>query len=325
MKRYLDIIDFLRGFSIFTIVLMHLIQSYPLSDVLYKITSFGGAGVHVFILCSGFGLYLSYLIKPVKYLDFLKRRFIRVYVPYIIVILISAIIPFYNTSDDKWFQLLSHVFLFKMFNEGLESSYGGQMWFVSTIIQFYLLWPIVLYIFRQKYNLLVALIISLVWASFVAFIGYSDQRIWNSFFLQYLWEFVLGMYLAEYYYKNPDKFVTPPWRILIPVCFISMLLTLGMALLGGPWKLYNDIPSMAGYLFLCLIIYKLSVSIINRFFISLNKISYEWYLVHILVFACCRYFLQDYMYWSVLIVIQLLASYVVAYCYENLLRRIRLK
>ena len=66
MKK-LDVINFLRGYSIFTIVLMHLVQSYSLPSWAMKATSFGGAGVHVFILCSGFGLYLSYLNKPLGY------------------------------------------------------------------------------------------------------------------------------------------------------------------------------------------------------------------------------------------------------------------
>lgn len=65
MNKRLDIVDFWRGFSIFTIVLMHLVQSYPIGNLLMKASSLGGAGVHVFILCSGFGLYLSYLKKPV--------------------------------------------------------------------------------------------------------------------------------------------------------------------------------------------------------------------------------------------------------------------
>lgn len=100
MKK-LEVIDYLRGFSIFTIVLMHLIQSYSIPSILQKASSFGGAGVHVFILCSGFGLYLSHLNKPLSYSNFLKRRFIKVYIPYILIILLSAAIPFYNHSDNK--------------------------------------------------------------------------------------------------------------------------------------------------------------------------------------------------------------------------------
>ena len=99
MLQRLEVIDFLRGFSIFTIVLMHLFQSYPIPPFLMAASSFGGAGVHVFILCSGFGLYLSYLNKPLTYSQFLKRRFLKVYLPYIIIILVSALIPFYVSSQ----------------------------------------------------------------------------------------------------------------------------------------------------------------------------------------------------------------------------------
>ena len=37
-NRRLDVVDFLRGFSIFTIVFMHLVQSYPLPGFLQKAT-----------------------------------------------------------------------------------------------------------------------------------------------------------------------------------------------------------------------------------------------------------------------------------------------
>ena len=40
--------------------------------------------------------------------------------------------------------LLGNLFLFKMFVPELESSMGGQMWFISTIIQFYLAWPLII-------------------------------------------------------------------------------------------------------------------------------------------------------------------------------------
>lgn len=89
MKKY-EIVNFLRGYSIFTITLMHLCQSYT-CGVLNKAFSFGGAGVHVFILCSGFGLYLSYLKNPLGYSDFLKRRFGKVWVPYAITVLLWSI------------------------------------------------------------------------------------------------------------------------------------------------------------------------------------------------------------------------------------------
>ena len=136
----LNVIDFLRGYSIFTIVIMHLLFGLAMPNVVRNALSFGGAGVHVFVLVSGFGLCLSQMNKPLGYFQFLKRRFLKVYIPYIIIIAISALIPF-GYSGDRFLAFLSHVFLFKMFDNGLMSSFGAQFWFVSMIICFYLIFP----------------------------------------------------------------------------------------------------------------------------------------------------------------------------------------
>lgn len=56
MKR-LYRIEFLRGFLIFTVVMAHLIIGNGLPKIIDAAASFGGAGVHVFLLVSGFGLY----------------------------------------------------------------------------------------------------------------------------------------------------------------------------------------------------------------------------------------------------------------------------
>lgn len=141
MKK-LDVINFLRGYSIFTIVFMHLMQSYSLPSWAMKATSFGGAGVHVFILCSGFGLYLSYLNRPLGYKDFLRKRFGRIYWPMAIVCMVTAAWMLYQ-GKEILMPLFGNLFLFKMFVPELESSMGGQMWFISTIIQFYIAWPLI--------------------------------------------------------------------------------------------------------------------------------------------------------------------------------------
>lgn len=87
MNKKLEVVDFLRGFAIFTIALMHLVQG-SLTGALNKAASLGGAGVHVFILVSGFGLYLSYRNKPLGYGEFLKKRFGKVYCPYVVAVLL---------------------------------------------------------------------------------------------------------------------------------------------------------------------------------------------------------------------------------------------
>ena len=137
-NRY-EIIDFANGFSILTIVLMHFIQNFMnyIPHAVSLAATVGGSGVHVFIFCSGFGLYLSYLKNSVNYGSFLKSRFLKIYVPYIMIIVISALVPYMYQESDRIVALLSHLFLFKMFMPQYEESFGGQFWFISTIIQFY--------------------------------------------------------------------------------------------------------------------------------------------------------------------------------------------
>lgn len=324
MKR-LQVVDFLRGFSIFTIVLMHLVQSYPLPSFLMKATSFGGAGVHVFILCSGFGLYLSSLHKPLGYRKFLKRRFSKVYIPYVLVVLISALYFGIVCGQDVLMPLLGSVFLFKMFVPSLEHAFGGQMWFVSTIIQFYLFWPLTVRLFKMKWGGQFALLISLLWATFTTLMGLDDERVWNSFFLQYLWEFVLGMWLASVYFEHPEKLKLPNMWILVVAMIVGLGLTGVSGFAGGIWKSYNDIPSLVGYMSMALIIYKIGVKFINRFFEYTNKVSYGWYLVHILVFSIyfkfARGILPFYVDWCMLMVL----SYVVAVGYYQVVKKINIK
>lgn len=66
-------------------------------------------------ICSGFGLYLSYLNKPLTYSQFLKRRFLKVYLPYIIIILVSALIPFIILHQINFSKYLVIYFSLKCF------------------------------------------------------------------------------------------------------------------------------------------------------------------------------------------------------------------
>ena len=92
MKNKIEVIDFIRGYSILSIVIFHYCQSIALSPLFAKAINFGGTGIHTFLFASGFGLYLSHLQKPMVYRDFLKKRFTKVYIPYIAIVTLTALI-----------------------------------------------------------------------------------------------------------------------------------------------------------------------------------------------------------------------------------------
>ncbi len=315
--RKLDVVNFLRGYSISTIVIMHLVGMLGISGIWEKAAAFGGAGVHVFILCSGFGLYLSYLRKPLGYIAFLKKRFTRIYMPMAVLCVATAV--WMACMGREWFMpLWGNLLLFKMFVPELESSMGGQMWFVSTIIQFYLAWPLIVKLFNIRGGVKLALIISLLWSTTVGLLGYAEERVWNSFFLQYLWEFCLGMKMAEIYHDNPKALEVPRWKYLLTLCVAGVGLTGIMGFAGWPWKLYNDIPSLMGYMSLALIIYKVGIKPLNRLLEWTNRFSYEWYLVHMLVFDIIFYYIGHNAPIAVVFVLCLLLSYSTAIAYSRI-------
>ena len=142
-RQYQEL-SFLKGFAMFTVVLMHLIQVFAnqelVSPFLWGAASLGGTGGHVFVICSGFGLTLSQMRRPLHFGAFLKRRFVKIYVPYILIVLISYFSPYFEYLNAYRFRaLLSHIFLYKMFSEKYICSFGLQFWFISTIFQLYLL------------------------------------------------------------------------------------------------------------------------------------------------------------------------------------------
>jgi len=288
MKR-LELIDFLKGFSIFTIIVYHFLDQLILKFPFNKLILFGGTGVHLFVLISGLGLYLSYLKKPIPYLSFLQRRFSKIYAPYILIILISAFISFFiPVYPNSWYALGGHVFMYKMFDETIMGSYGYPLWFISLIFQFYLVFYVLVYFKKKTKNswfILICLLISNIWPVLVVMLGKEDERIWNSFFLQHLWEFAIGMVIATMIASgnNLTKYKFKPIYFLL-AGILNCALYAALALkCGEVGKMFNDIPALIGYSCIAIWIYLLGIQKIKEFFLFTGRISYSLYLTHILI------------------------------------------
>ena len=327
----ISIVNYFKGFAIFTIVVMHLIQNYipSLPRYVHTMSSFGGTGVHLFFLCSGIGLYISQLRCKRTYIGFLRRRFLKIYVPYIVIVLISFFLSWMYHGSDRLCALFSHIFLFKMFVERYESSFGLQLWFISTIIQFYLIF-IPLYQLKSKVKnhmfILLCLLLSVAWWLFIYLAKLDSIRIWNSFFLQYLWEFALGMVIGEYLYSGKTYYSAPPYiYIYIYVCIgvVFSGIQLAMVLFSEHLRPFNDIPALTGYtsfaLFFCFF------PIIRKALLFVSSFSYELYLVHILVFSSAFHFFnpQGIIVETMIGIASLVASCLIAYCYQLLLSEVK--
>ena len=174
--------------------------------------------------------------------------------------------------------------------------------------------------------------ISVAWATIVSLLGFEDMRPWGSCFLQYLWEFVLGMWLADKYENSSsivNELLAEPknlkWPWLIVGAVVGMGLTGAMGWIGGILKLYNDIPSLMGYLSLLLIVYKASCTFecltwIKTFFTWASRFGYELYLVHSLVYVVMGYLLKGILPLPIWIVITFVTAYIIAWLYSTILK-----
>jgi peptidoglycan/LPS O-acetylase OafA/YrhL len=288
MQKKIEVIDFLKGYSMLSIVIYHIGQELNLPGAVAKMINFGGTGVHTFIFVSGFGLYLSHLRRPLPFVVFLRKRFSKIYVPYILTVIVSAAIalflPIYPTSAFAFF---GHVLLYKMFFADIMGSYGYQLWFMSTIIQLYFLF-IPLTRLKERMGdvafLVTGLAVSISWGVLIVAMGNASMRNYNGAFFLYLWEFMLGMLLAGKWIREGYAFweMKIVWLVVLSVAGIGCY---GMMALefGAYGRLLNDVPALVGYTCLSILLYRFRISWVNRFVLFTAKFSFALFLVHILV------------------------------------------
>lgn len=99
-----------------------------------KILSYGNIGVDIFLLLSGIGIYYSLSDRKVSYLKWYLRRFIRVLIPYWILISPYLIIKF-SIDNMPFTECMWNLFALSYWIN------GHGTWFVSLIILLYILTP----------------------------------------------------------------------------------------------------------------------------------------------------------------------------------------
>lgn len=320
--RKIEYIDFAKGYAIFTIVLYHAMQQLPLAPMLQKAIIFGGTGVHLFFLLSGFGLGLSKSAKSAG--EFYRRRLVKIWLPYVLALTISLLAAFaLDLFADGLPAWAAGVLLYQMFFEKYVHSFGGHFWFISAIVQFYLAFPALAWLKNRLGHrwafAAICLLASVAWWLLVFWLGKSHERIWNSCFLQFLWEFGLGMAFADVFSAEnagptaqpssvSQAFSAPQtaanwqekaaryWCASLPIgLFFTGVMVAMILKMGDIGRLFNDIPALIGYAALSVFAYQFGARAfppLRQFFLWVSAFSYSLYLVHILTLLLWLQLLQ---------------------------------
>jgi peptidoglycan/LPS O-acetylase OafA/YrhL len=177
---------------------------------------FGDQGVPLFLLISGFGLTWGLLHKEqansIPDIPFYERRFERIYPIWWGVIFFFMLTWIFSGWGLSFSDLKTYLnFLGLKFLPGMNS-FSPSWWYVSLIIQLYLIYPI-LWRYLKRVGPFKLLIITCVISFIIRAIGiyilkdkhFVDAWCRGSIFITRLPEFTLGISLAVWFFEKPDK------------------------------------------------------------------------------------------------------------------------
>ena len=167
--------------------------------------------VAVFLLLSGYGLYMSWqsyenkMIRKngkftiVHQLLFVKNHLLKLmfgfWFVYILFVPLSSFIgtPFWQVyKGNFWYGLID---FFGLANLCRTPSMNGTWWFMSVIILLYLLFPLMMFVLKRSPETLVALAIFITFSPAIRFLPKLPLI---SRYYTWLIPFTLGMYFARY-------------------------------------------------------------------------------------------------------------------------------
>lgn len=326
MKRFEEL-DSLRGLAALSVVFCHFLLVYPVFDYLnndghggtivkilentplHLIWS-GHEAVILFFMLSGFVLSLPYFNdKQANYFSFLIKRVCRIYIPYIIAVILSlgACFLLYKGTIaglSQWFNMrwadpislrmiLGYVSLI-LIPSYSSNEYNPALWSLVHEMRISIIFPFMM-ILIKKFNWKNSLILGLI-ASFLGFMGKQiglPAIIGDFFFtLQYLIMFVAGSLIA----KHKEDIGT--WFSNVSNLSRVLLFVAGLLCYTYSWWFFYDMKvihkeiindwviTIGAAVFMVFALYSKSTSrvLLLKPVHFLGEISYSLYLFHGVVF-----------------------------------------
>ena len=328
-QKSLQLIQMLRGVASILVVLLHIsvnsqeILGYPF---LGNVFLFGGSGVDIFFVLSGFIITYSnfkYIAKPAGIGKFLKRRFVRIFPIYWIIITVFlmlqlALPAFYKTHFDTGIGNLLQTYLLLPGHIMLN----GVSWSLTNELFFYLLFTLALVIPNKKYSLYLLIgyfIFLLFYSIFVPAIPDGNQFVGMLIFPMNI-EFLFGVLIVIIVNKVPKNWVYPLLITGILLFLTGAFLSINEIKVTGNNSnqalsrvLLFGFPSFI--IILSVVKLELNRAVkMHNIFLQLGDASYSIYLIHLPIVAAFFKILAKFEIKSNLILFVLSCLLVIAVC-----------
>ena len=262
--------DIIKGLSVLAIVVHHVVVEMPNQGFMRPFILAGYLGVGVFLFMSGYGLMIS-LLKKENYLKgFVTKRISKIYLPFFITniffIMMSILLLDENYGIETF--LLSSI----------EIKFPGfVLWYVKATFLFYLVFYLVFKYFKQKNGIKLVFLYALIYTFVCRYVLQLDTYWYNTAFC-----FPVGVYFA--FHKDLIiTFIKHHYYQVVGFSFLLFALTTIIyyknALPGG--ILFNIFSALSFIVFLISIIH--GVQLTSKILTFIGQISYEMYLVHLVM------------------------------------------
>lgn len=261
----------IKGLMSLLVVFCHISLIYQGNKIFDFFYFLGEAAVGIFFFLSGYGLFKQCVHNENYKDEFIKKRFVRLLIPYIFITLIYWLYFYIIGERYTLFDIINRII-----NGDPIVSYS---WYIVEILIIYFFFYISMIISNKNKNVLVMIngIVYLILIIFFKAVNYAPYW-YNSTFMC-----LIGMLLA----KNEDQAFHIIKRYSLPL-FVLITLVLIISI-----YLQAHIIVFELIIMMYIILFFVNISMINNFLMVLGNISMEIYLIHGLVIKFFRRFISS--------------------------------
>lgn len=317
-KKYRVDLDLLKGLAIISVVLYHF-YSLLNADYITNVHLFDGGflGVDVFFVISGFlvakGLNSQFAQGTFSLIEFYKKRIARILPPFLVVCIFSLVLGYFLVFPEVYKELSKEIINSLLFKVNFYFAHNGgyfslsssdkillHIWYISILIQFYILYPIIyklINIFlRNKNSAIAVTILSSALFILAIILQHKDSsylltqtRIWELFFGACLSFYINNVRLKNLLNFNKGKTIQ---KVLFTLgLFLIIVSIFTTNLTNGQWLVPTSIATVIGTMLIILCNLDINTKLVSPF-TFLGKSSYSLYLWHwpVIIFILkCKY------------------------------------